>query len=243
MPRFFVPPHQIHDNIFVITGSEAEHAVRVLRKKPGDAIELFDGENMAFEGRIESVSKNRIEGIIIERSNPSVLPFTLTLYQALIKGPKWDWLVEKACEVGVSHLVPVITARTVVQAVEGDRQAHKMDRWRNIALAAAKQCGRNNHMTISEPLILGKALQNLPNNSLTLIPWEKTTTVTIRQACNTGKKRHIGIFIGPEGGWEENEVEQAMKKGAIPVTLGPTLLRAETAGLVACVLTAAEYLE
>src|ERR1035437_4759917 len=105
--RFFIPPEQIHNDTFTLTGSEARHAAVVLRKNVGDVIDLFDGKNLSYQGRIETVTPDRIEGVLLSHqeaahsTGPEVI-----LYQSLIKGPKWDWLVEKACEVGATRLVP-----------------------------------------------------------------------------------------------------------------------------------------
>src|ERR1017187_5078483 len=107
MSRFFVPPEAVRGNTFSLTGSEARHAALVLRKRVGDTIDLFAGKDLSYQGRIASISPERIDGTILSQAqagHPSAV--SLTLYQALIKGPKWDWLVEKAAEIGVSKLVP-----------------------------------------------------------------------------------------------------------------------------------------
>ena len=115
MPRFYVPPEQIHHQRFTLTGSEAHHAARVLRKDVGDVIDLFDGKDLSFQGKIESITADRVEGTIVGQKRAAPTASTqLTLYQALIKGPRWDWLVEKASELGLTKLVPLTTARTVV---------------------------------------------------------------------------------------------------------------------------------
>jgi 16S rRNA (uracil1498-N3)-methyltransferase len=241
MPRFLVHPEDIRGQTFTLTGSEARHAALVLRKNPGDTIELFDGKDLSYTGRIQTVSPERIEGMILERQKGvRTSACDLTLYQALIKGPKWDWLVEKACEIGVTRLVPLMTARTIV------KPSHEapLERWKRIALAAAKQCGRPDVMKISEPKPLPEAIGGLPENGLALIPWEKETERSIRQAMLSSDEitgtPSIALFIGPEGGWEAGEIDLARRRGVIPVRLGPTLLRSETAGLVAATLVLSE---
>ncbi len=226
--RFFVPPEQIKNQRFTMSGSEARHAVLVLRKKAGDEIELFDGKDLSFRGRIESVSPERIDGIILETQQKSIPTLTpVVLYQALIKGSRWDWLVEKACELGASQLVPMTTARTVVQPT----RASGLERWKRIALAASKQCGRSSVMDVAEAISLPEALETLPAQGLALIPWEKESAVTIRQCFK--KVSCVSLFIGPEGGWENSEVELARRNSVFPVTIGKNLLRSETAGVVA----------
>jgi len=237
MPRFLVHPEDVRGQTFALTGSEARHAALVLRKKAGDTVELFDGKDLSFTGRIHSISPERVEGVILEKQSearPSA--FELTLYQALIKGPKWDWLVEKASEIGVSRLVPLVTARTVVKPV---REA-ALERWKRIALAAAKQCGRPDVMKVTAAVHFDEALNAVSPDGLTLIPWEKESAKSVREACRGWEGASARIFIGPEGGWESNEVDRAVRHGAIAVTLGPILLRSETAGLVAATLVLAE---
>ncbi|MFA5975907.1 MAG: RsmE family RNA methyltransferase [Elusimicrobiota bacterium] len=244
MPRFFIPPENIRDGRFFLSGSEARHAIHVLRKKSGDTLELFDGKSTSFTGRIESVTPEALNGILLEtRSTAVVSGPELTLYQALLKGPKWDWLIEKVCELGVRRLVPVETARTIVKT-EGRDVAGKVARWRRIALAAAKQCGRADMMVIETPQVLSDVLAVAPSGEpLRLIPWEKETSRTIRQACQGFRGQAAQVFIGPEGGWEEDEVNFARRQGCVPVSLGPTLLRAETAGIVSATLALHELRE
>ena len=247
MPRFYVAPEQLRGKEFVLLGTEARHAALVLRKKTGDILDLFDGKNLSFQGRIDFIGSDRIEGAILSQSQAVRSSLErLVLCQALIKGPRWDWLVEKACEIGVTMLVPVLTARTVVKPA----RVAALDRWRRIALAASKQCGRGEVMGISEPKSFAEIMTSLPENGLALLPWEKEATNTIHQAMQGGLaskpsslselSRTVSLFIGPEGGWDSQEVDLAVRHGAIPVSLGPTLLRSETAGLVAATLVLRE---
>jgi 16S rRNA (uracil1498-N3)-methyltransferase len=235
MPRFYIPSDAIHGKRFSLTGSEARHAVLVLRKKVGDSIELFDGKNASFRGCIEMISPEAVSGILVETQSQTTLSVQVTLYQALIKGPRWDWLLEKACEIGVWKVVPIVTQRTLVRLTKADGAA-KVTRWKRIALAASKQCGRGDIMEIAPPVPLAAALTHLPTEGLALIPWEKEAAQSIRAACQNFHGSTVAIFIGPEGGWENAEVDQAVRAGALPVRLGPTLLRSETAGLVAATL-------
>ena len=236
--RFFVPPEQVHHQKFTLLGSEARHAVLVLRKKVGDVIDLFDGKDLSYQGRIESVSPERVEGVIVAKQPAArASKIELILCQALIKGPKWDWLVEKACEIGVSKLVPLITKRTVVKPAKPEAR----DRWKRIALAASKQCGRSDVMDITGVSSFAQVLQAADPSTLLLIPWEKENKKSIRQACQEFNGARALVFIGPEGGWEAEEIELARRHGAVPVRLGPTLLRSETAGLVAATLVLNEF--
>ncbi len=238
MPRFLIPPEQIRGDRFTLKGSEARHALTVLRKKIGDTLDLFDGKNRAFSGRIEFIAEQEIQGRIEASAVTDVaLPINLTLYQALIRGPKWDWLVEKASELGVARLVPVLAARCIVKP---DSDAHKLERWERIAEGSAKQCGRSTVMTVDSPLPLAMAFGRLAKGSLALIPWEKEAKHSVRDACRSFKGKDVQVFIGPEGGWEPAEVELARKSDVMPVRLGPLLLRSETAGIVASTIVLTE---
>jgi 16S rRNA (uracil1498-N3)-methyltransferase len=213
----------------------------VLRKDVGDEIELFDGQDGSYHGRIDRVSDDSIDGVLLERGAGLPLPFSLTLCQGLLKGPKWDWLLEKACEVGVECVVPLLTARTIVQVDPGG-MADKVLRWNRIAMAASKQCGRSRVMTVAEPTPFDRWLEGLAPDGFFLIPWEKEGTRSMAEACKGRSVSAAQIFIGPEGGWEDAEVERARRQGAVPVRLGPTLLRSETAGIAASILLLREFL-
>jgi 16S rRNA (uracil1498-N3)-methyltransferase len=240
MPRFYLPPSAIRDKSFILTGSEAHHALDVLRKKAGDEIELFDGKDLSFLGRIDAVTGGEIRGTILDTHPARSLPLELILYQALTKGSKWEWLLEKAGEIGISRVVPVFTQRSLIKldAAQGEE---KVKRWNRIALAATKQCGRTDLMAVDFPVNLTSALSHLRPQALSLIPWEKESKTAIKDACQGFNGKEINVFIGPEGGWDAHEIELARQHQVIPVRLGPTLLRTETAGLVAATLVLREF--
>ena len=240
MPRFFVPPDQIRDGRFHLLGSEAHHAATVLRRKAGDVIKLFDGRDASFRGRIEYVSDFEIRGVVLESFAARPSTVRLVLGQGLLKGPKWDWLIEKACEVGVSALVPLITARTVVHPAH-DHIGEKLERWRRIALAASKQSGRSDLMDVIAPIAYAEWWRTRPAGELTLIPWEKEERRRMEEACAGATAKTVVVLVGPEGGWEQGEVALAQAHGAVAVRLGPTLLRSETAGIISAVLVLREY--
>jgi 16S rRNA (uracil1498-N3)-methyltransferase len=240
LARFYVPPSAISDNSFHLSGSEAHHAIHVLRKKVGDEIDLFDGKDASFRGKIERIDGDAIFGAVIAEAPAIALPIRITLFQALSRSAKWEWLLEKAGEIGVAQVVPIATRRSLIQLDE-DRAAGKTERWNRIALAASKQCGRSDVMRVDAPLTFDAALKTLPKDALSLIPWEKENTRSVGEAVKNQSVKQINIFIGPEGGWDSQEVEQAIAAGVVPVRLGPTLLRTETAGLVAATLVLREF--
>jgi len=240
--RFFIPPTQIHDDHFRLDGAEAHHALHVLRKKVGDTIDLFDGRDRSFKAEIQSINENTIEGRILKTQTLEKEAVAIWLFAALIKGPRWDWLVQKACEVGVDVLIPVTTTRTVIH-LEKKELSGKLERWNRIALEAAKQCGRATTMDVRspQPFVSTFALSRHPNeNVLLLFPWEKENQQTIRHACAGFRGQHVCLWIGPEGGWDEAEADLALKSGPKAVTLGGNLLRSETACIVAAALVAQE---
>src|SRR6185437_3365481 len=236
MPRFLVSPEHIQGRRFTLQGSEAHHAAGVLRKKIGDVIDLFDGRDACFRGRIDGIDAGEVRGTLLESRAGSALPAAVTLFQALIKGPRWDWLLQKACEIGVQGIVPLVTARTVVR-IGKEAVAGKLERWNRIAAEASKQCGRPALMKVEAPRLFRDALAGGAPDRLSLIPWEKEDRLGIRQACAAFEGGHAAsVYVGPEGGWDGDEIASARKARVLPVRLGPTLLRSETAGLVASTL-------
>jgi len=239
MPRFFISPDQITNQRFHLAGSEAHHALHVLRKKVGDTIDLFDGKDRSYRGRIDSIQGDEIFGKLVETApKTKSMPFELRLCPALIKAAKWDWLIEKACEIGVTRLTPLAAARSVVKIGRAEVQ-DKLERWQRIVLSASKQCGRSQVMIVEAPVEVPGILRQRHPQTLTLMPSEKESSLTVRQACEGYQGSEVEILVGPEGGWEPLELEQAARSGARSVRLGPTLLRSETAGLVACTLALA----
>lgn len=237
MPRFFLPPSQIQNDRFHLTGPEAHHALHVLRKRVGEEIDLFDGKDRAYRGRIDTIAAEALTGTIVATASTVDRGAEIWLFAALIKGPRWDWLVQKACEVGVDVLVPLQTERTVID-LDGKETSGKLERWNRIALEAAKQCGRHAAMQVVAPQPLAESLKTPLD--VRLFPWEKEGQRNLREACADMTGSRVGIWIGPEGGWDAREAEQAIAQGAIPVTLGPQLLRSETAGIVASAIVAHE---
>lgn len=239
MTRFLLPPHSIRGQKFTLDGPEARHVLTVLRKKTGDVLELFDGKDASYRGRIDSIQDGEIQGTLLEGQAGKPLPVQVALYQALAKGAKWDWVVEKACEIGVARIVPIGTRRSIVKAGVSGRE--KIARWNRIALAAAKQCGRSDVLQVETPRDLADAFRGLLPSELSLIPYEKENERTIREGCQGFHGTGINLFIGPEGGWDPGEIELALAHRVLPVRLGPTLLRTETAGLVAATLVLREF--
>jgi 16S rRNA (uracil1498-N3)-methyltransferase len=222
-----------------LEGALAHRLARVLRLRAGDTITLFDGEGTDAVVRIERVGERAVAGQIVARAESLAEPrVKVHLYQSITKGERFEWLLEKGTEIGVAAFAPLLAARAVVKtAGEGSR----MERWRRIVIEAAEQCGRGAVPTVAAPLALAAALAGAPG--VLLLPYEDAPEMApdIATALRTEidalfATAEVSVFVGPEGGYEEREVEQAREAGAAVVTMGRRVLRSETAGLVAATL-------
>ncbi len=233
MYRFFVPADQITGREARIEGDDVNHIKNVLRMAPGEKVVISCGQGMDYYCIIRDVLAEHIL-LEIEREEPvrTELPVKLVLFQALPKADKMEFIIQKAIELGVYEVVPVKTRRSVVRLDE-KKAAKKCLRWQAIAESAAKQSGRGIVPKVHEPVSFGEALSLVEGLEHRLIPYElfddmEATTARLREACTGGT---VGIFIGPEGGFERGEIEQAMAAGVMPISLGRRILRTETAGL------------
>jgi 16S rRNA (uracil1498-N3)-methyltransferase len=233
MPHFYIPPEQIHDKTFRITGEDVHYLVTVRRYNIGDSIKIFDGKGSTMLGRIDSVSKEEIVGTIVKSNETSGPRARLNIYTAVPKGERLDWLVEKAAELGVSKITPLITDRSTIRELS----EAKYERLQRLSKAASQQCGRPELLEIGKPQPLSAALNDVSDSALNLIPWEAEESKTLKDVYkgNTGAKE-INIFIGPEGGFSSGEIELAKKYKFVPITLGERILRVETAGLLSTIL-------
>ncbi|MDD5383148.1 MAG: 16S rRNA (uracil(1498)-N(3))-methyltransferase [Candidatus Margulisbacteria bacterium] len=227
MPRFFVAQEQIP----VITGADVHHIRDVLRLKIGDKLELSDGAGKIYEARISQIKKTEIIcGIIASHQAESEPLAKVTLAQALPKGQKMDFVIEKGVELGVDRIIPVVTERTIGKKA-------KLDRWRKLAKEAAEQSGRAIIPEISPPASFDEVLKMQPDFDLALIPWELEKDNSLKEILSSSKAQNtnykILILIGPEGGFSHQEIDQAKAAGFQSVSLGKRILRTETAGLAA----------
>lgn len=226
----------------VLSPHDAAHAARVLRLSEGDRVILCDGRGHEYEAILERVSPRqttaRIHSYRVSTAEPSVF---VTLMQGIAKGGKMDLIIQKAVEVGVSRIIPVITERAVVRLDEAKAEA-RIERWQRIAYEAAKQAGRAIVPTV-EPVVSWLNVWTRDDLGFVIVPWEgerehgllKTVQQLIPGAA-PDEKPAATIVIGPEGGLTSDEIALARKHGAHAVTLGPRILRTETAGLVAAAL-------
>jgi 16S rRNA (uracil1498-N3)-methyltransferase len=206
----------------------------VLRLGKGNDILLCDGEGMDYNAVIEDVTGSSI-GLRITDSYPNEIepPVRVTLYQSVPKGDRMDLIIQKGVELGVTEIVPVTTQRTVVR-FESDRdKANKAIRWSRISLEAAKQCGRGKIPVVSMPLSFNEALKKCTFSELSIIPYELDRMGSIKGVLGNSKAADIALIIGPEGGFTEDEISRAKEAGCKSVTLGPRILRVETAAIAA----------
>lgn len=233
MYRFFVPVEQIYEGYAEITGDDVNHIRNVLRMRSGERIVISSGQGIDYYCIIRDIQAGSVV-LDIEREEPvrTELAVSLVLFQAMPKADKMEMIIQKAVELGVSEIVPVQTRRSVVRLDER-KAVKKQQRWQSIAEAAAKQSGRGIVPSVHPVISFGEALQYADQLQYRIIPYElfhdmQSTVSTLDKVCAGDS---IGIFIGPEGGFERGEVEQAMEAGAIPISLGRRILRTETAGL------------
>ena len=217
-----------------ISGGDVNHIKNVLRLEVGDWIVACDGNGTDYVSRIQSICSDEVVASI-EKVQPTgtELPVRITLFQGMPKKDKLELIIQKAVELGACEIVPVMTKRTVVKLSEEKKINKRLERWQSIAYAAAKQCDRGIIPTVHKPVSYEEALAMADQLDYNVIPYELQTGMEearkiVDQAC---KQRSLGIFIGPEGGFEPEEVERAMTRNIHPMTLGKRILRTETAGM------------
>ncbi len=231
--RFFVPIEQIFDNTAEIAGDDVNHIKNVLRMGTGGHIMITDGRGTDYHCIIRGIEPDRVL-LDIEKKEPvrTELPVEIVLFQALPKADKMELIIQKAVELGAAKIVPVRTRRSVVR-LDDKKAERKRQRWQSIAEAAAKQSGRGIVPEVEEVVSFGEACAQAHELEHCIIPYElyDDMSETAKTMSQIVQGASIGIFIGPEGGFERGEVEQAMEAGALPVSLGRRILRTETAGL------------
>lgn len=230
MPRFFIdPPSQ---ETLVLSGEDGRHIVRSLRMRPGDRLTLCDGEGTDYECRILSLTGDDVMvGITAQFPSQGEPGCFVTLYQGLPKADKMDWIVQKAVETGACRVVPVLTARCVSRPDEKAAQK-KRSRWAKIAEEAAKQCGRGRIPPVAALTDFQAALSSACSDGPVLFFYEGGGEALSRLPL-TPPPQNLSLFIGPEGGFAEQEASLAREAGAVFATLGPRILRTETAPVAA----------
>ncbi len=248
MDRFFVEPEHLNldDRTLYIDGEDVKHISKVLRYGQGDEIEVCDSNGHEYICRIESIDKTRIDlSIVNEVDINRESRIRVSLYQGVPKSTKMDIILQKLTEAGVDEIVLVNTKRSVVN-IKGDKADKKFDRWERIIYEAAKQCKRGLIPKLRGILSFKEALEDMGKNDINICPYEVEKSLGIKEALQTDQVKRIlenkdevmvGIFIGPEGGFAEEENEMVKAAGIASVTMGPRIFRTETASIVATAIT------
>lgn len=235
MHRFFIDPDQIAGPTVRFDGEQAHQMRQVLRLRPGDRVLALDGLGRQYELVLAEVTNARVTGQVIGQAEVAGEPFVrLTLYQSLLRREKFEWVLQKGTEIGVAAFVPVITRRSLVRDTK-DVNPEKLNRWRRIIKEAAEQSGRGLLPGLSPPAQFAAAALESRAADCALIAWEGDTPNTIRETLRPDA-RSVALFVGPEGGFDPDEVDEAVGSGAIPVTMGRRILRTETAAVVGSAL-------
>lgn len=234
MYRFFVEPSQVGEKEIIITGSDVNHIKNVLRMKPKETILISSKENLEYTCYIEELNEDEIKAHIMYVQEAGYeLASKLYLFQGLPKSDKMEWIIQKAVELGVHEVIPVASKRAVVK-LDQKKEEKKRTRWQAIAESAAKQSKRMYVPEVTKVMSFSQAVEYAKSMDVVLIPYElaKGMAETKEVIKKIEKGQSVGIFIGPEGGFEEAEVELAVQEAhARPITLGKRILRTETAGL------------
>lgn len=234
MYHFYVENSSVFSDQIHITGADVNHMKNVLRMRQGEKIIICNGQGKDYYCIIDRIEDQLVVAAIENiKETDSELATKIYLFQGLPKKDKMEMIIQKAVELGVCEIIPVITRRTIVKFEDSKKEQKKMERWQAIAESAAKQSGRGYVPKIAEPVKFHDALKKAAQLEVNLIPYEAADGVDAARKYINGLKEvgSIGVFIGPEGGFEQDEVIDAKAAGAHIISLGKRILRTETAGL------------
>jgi 16S rRNA (uracil1498-N3)-methyltransferase len=237
-PRFFISPDQASGPSITITGEDVRHIATVLRMKPGDELLLCDGQGAEYAARITRIDRSMVSTEVLTRTSRSIPSPRVTLAQGLPKADKMDLIMQKATELGVAAVVPLVTERTVLKLKDEEK---RVARWQKICREAAMQSSRPDIPRVGKVLSLIDFLRTLHSGprTLLLLPWEEGTLPIRNVLRDRPGAGHITVLIGPEGGISLNEATAARDAGFHAVSLGQNILRTETAAIA--VLSMIQY--
>jgi 16S rRNA (uracil1498-N3)-methyltransferase len=236
MHRFFVTPDQLQNGRVAFSDDQAQQIQKVLRLRPGQHVMVLDNAGWAYEVKLTLVSRKGTAGEVLERQPATGEPaVVLTLYQSVIKWDRFEWVLQKGTEVGVARFVPVITQRSRLKSSD-EIKPNRVARWQRIIAEAAEQSQRGRLPRLAPAVNLSEAMASCSAEAA-LIPWEEAEGgISIGTALASRRPQSVALFIGPEGGFTEEEVAAGRRRGIIPVSLGRRIMRAETAAVVAAAL-------
>jgi len=239
MPRFYCPSPLLPGSTVDLPDTVSHH-LHVVRQQPGDELVLFNGEGGQADARLLEVGKRRAAAeILAHQPVEAELPFHVTLAQGLPEGSKMDWIVEKAVELGVSAIQPLAARRSVVK-LAGERADKRLAHWQAVVISASEQCGRNRLAAVA-PLQEFKHWIAQPAEDSVRILLSPRAHASLAQWTRATPPCAVCLLVGPEGGFNQEEEDAAIAAGALPLSMGPRVLRTETAGLAALAILAAGW--
>ncbi|MBS4535567.1 16S rRNA (uracil(1498)-N(3))-methyltransferase [Clostridium sp. D2Q-14] len=233
MNRFFVSKKDIENDIVTIKSDDVKHIKNVLRLKKSDEISVCDNTDNEYIVKIINITNEEVKGNIIKEINiKRESNINITLYQGFPKSSKMDMIIQKATELGVKKIVPVITDRTIVKIKDQKKENKKIDRFKKIAIEASKQSKRGIIPEVTSIMSIDEVIEEIDkNSSFTIVPYEDENKLGIKSFICEVENKNINIIIGPEGGFTEREISKLKNIDSRIVSLGPRILRTETAGL------------
>ncbi len=236
MPVYFVDESAVRPPVITIQGELARHLAGALRMQPGEHCSFIDSRERRYLGELTAVTPTKIVATILREEPPAPPLRPVTLAQAILKGHRMDWLLQKAAELGATRIVPLITARTIVRP-RGERLPAQTQRWTTILREAAQQSGRSRPPELAHPCDLRSAFNDATPDTMRLILWDAETRLTLGRLLPTlPVDRPLLIVVGPEGGLSPDELAETTAMGGCTVSVGRLTLRAETAALAALAL-------
>ncbi|MCR5728167.1 MAG: 16S rRNA (uracil(1498)-N(3))-methyltransferase [Lachnospiraceae bacterium] len=239
MYHFYTEKSNISEDTIYITGEDVNHIKNVLRMKEGEEIIICDSEGTDYHTRIKSLGRDEVVAEILSSGiSEAEMPFRVHLFQGLPKKDKMEMIIQKSVELGVFRIIPVMTKRVIVKLDDKKKEEAKNKRWQAISESAAKQSGRGIIPEVSNCMSFKEALKAAGEMDVVLIPYENADSSpegmkkSLEMIKNIPAGSDVAIFIGPEGGFEPTEVEEAINSGAKEISLGKRILRTETAGMM-----------
>ena len=235
MHRFFIPPEECHNNPLRLSKAEAKHARSVLRLREGDRVVVLNGAGKELLCQASEIRSEAVSLEVIQENDIAPLPFEITLYQAVAKGKAMDFIVQKAAELGAHRIVPVLSERSVPEWDEA-KAAAKVEKWRSVCIESIKQCGSAWLPTLEMPMKPSTAIEEARTAEVSLIATLQSdakhprTHIDAYAAENGQAPKKLAIWVGPEGDYTPAEIN-TIRSGALPITLGPLVLRSETAAI------------
>lgn len=234
MDRFFVEKGNLRREEVVLEGQQAHQIHNVLRKKAGEHIIVLDNLGWEYEIGLKTVRKEKVTGLIKEKRKAVGEPAVeITLFQSLLSREKFEWVLQKCTEVGVRRFVPIVTERSIVR--QGSIKPNKIERWQRIIQEAAEQSARGRIPELEKAVNFEKAIAGLEGFDYKLMAHTHGQGKSLRQCLKSGEKKikSVALFIGPQGGFTENEVQSANDNNVAVISLGNRILRTETAAVIA----------